>query len=46
MFYWCNKAMMGKNKPVPFFFTSYKVYYLLYLMYIQHRLDNTIGKMF
>lgn len=25
-------------------FTSYKVYYLLYLMYIQHRLDNTIGK--
>lgn len=26
--------------------TSYKVYYLLYLIYIQHRLDNTIGKMF
>jgi len=34
-----------KQVSVPIF-TSYKVYYLLYLMYIQHRLDNTIGKMF
>lgn len=37
---------MGRVRTTGGCFTSYKVYYLLYLIYIQHRLDNTIGKMF
>lgn len=38
--------LMGWVRMTGGCFTSYKVYYLLYLIYIQHRLDNTIGKMF